>query len=76
MRLTTQAAKARERAQEKAKKNAPKGAASQLKVNAAAANIICQICRSTFLCTSTGEAGEQAVADQTHRPGFVMAAKQ
>lgn len=26
---------------------------SQLKANAAAMNIICQVCRSSFLCTST-----------------------
>eukprot|EP00887_Chlorella_sp_A99_P006208 scaffold3.g6208.t1 len=47
------AAMARAKAAEKAKKNQPKGAASQLKTNAAANSIVCTICRSTFIVTST-----------------------
>ncbi|KAK9810679.1 hypothetical protein WJX73_009762 [Symbiochloris irregularis] len=43
-------ATARTRAQEKARKA---GKGSQLQKNAAAQNIVCQICRSSFLCTSS-----------------------
>ncbi|KDD74926.1 hypothetical protein H632_c983p0 [Helicosporidium sp. ATCC 50920] len=37
----------------KLEKAAKGSAGSQLKSNAAANNIVCQICRSTFICTST-----------------------
>ncbi|CAG8600960.1 5023_t:CDS:2, partial [Funneliformis caledonium] len=36
---------------ERAKNDAKKGATSQLKANEAAKNIVCQVCRNTFLCT-------------------------
>lgn len=42
-------ATARAKKQEKAAKG---GAGSQLKSNAAASNVVCQICRSSFLCTA------------------------
>lgn len=44
-------AMARLKAQEKAAKNA-KGGSSQLKDNAKAQSLVCNICRQTFLCTS------------------------
>ncbi|KAK2079804.1 hypothetical protein QBZ16_002199 [Prototheca wickerhamii] len=44
-------AMARAKKQEMDKKR--KAGGSQLKANNAAQNIICQVCRSTFICTST-----------------------
>ncbi|ORZ00589.1 hypothetical protein BCR43DRAFT_485467 [Syncephalastrum racemosum] len=37
-------------------KNGPKEAKSQLKTNVAAKNIICGVCKQTFLCTSREKA--------------------
>ncbi|KAI8329225.1 At2g23090 like protein [Chlamydoabsidia padenii] len=47
-----------QKAQMKRERNAKaaKGPASQLKVNAAAKNIICKTCFQTFLCTSREKA--------------------
>mmetsp|Transcript_29149 Transcript_29149/g.63354 ORF Transcript_29149/g.63354 Transcript_29149/m.63354 type:complete len:80 (+) Transcript_29149:9-248(+) len=53
----------RQRNAEKAK--AAAGGASQLKVNAAAMNIKCHVCLSTFLCNST-EAKLKEHADNKH----------
>lgn len=44
-------AMARQKAQEKAAKTA-KGGTSQMKANAKAQTLVCNVCRQTFLCTS------------------------
>ncbi|CAB4409025.1 unnamed protein product [Rhizophagus irregularis] len=65
---------------ERAKNDAKKGPTSQLKTNEAAKNIVCQVCRNTFLCTVRKKALEEH-ADNKHGkkleecfPGFVETA--
>ncbi|OJA21264.1 hypothetical protein AZE42_02544 [Rhizopogon vesiculosus] len=64
-----QGAKAAQKRERNAGKNADKGPTSKIKTNEAAKNIICQTCRQTFVtanhpCTSTrGACPEQALKD-------------
>ncbi|GES77562.1 uroporphyrinogen-III synthase [Rhizophagus clarus] len=65
---------------ERAKNDAKKGPTSQLKANEAAKNVVCQVCRNTFLCTVRKKALEEH-ADNKHNkkledcfPGFVETA--
>ncbi|ORX77191.1 DUF1909-domain-containing protein [Anaeromyces robustus] len=46
---------------ERMKENAPKAAKSQLKINEKAKNIICEVCRTTFLCTVREKALQEHV---------------
>lgn len=52
-----------------AAKAASAGKGSRLKDNAAALSIICQVCRSTFLCTSTRPKLEEHVASKHAKGG-------
>ncbi|KAG8943194.1 hypothetical protein FRC04_003157 [Tulasnella sp. 424] len=45
-------AKAQQKRERNADKNAKKGSSSQSKTNEAAKNILCEICRQTFLVTT------------------------
>ena len=58
-RVLLQGAKAQQKRERNADKNAPKGSKSQAKVNEAAKNIICVTCRQTFV--SQGDAFLQAL---------------
>lgn len=55
---------------ERNEKNAKSSKGSQLKSNASAQTIICQICRTTFLCTSKPQALVQH-AESKHRKNAV-----
>eukprot|EP00884_Botryococcus_braunii_P000319 jgi/Botrbrau1/10288/Bobra.0120s0010.1 len=61
------AAMARQRKAEK-DKNASKG--SQLKANAAAMSLLCQVCRQSFMCTSTRQKLEEHVQSKHEKQGF------
>ncbi|VDB99406.1 unnamed protein product [Peniophora sp. CBMAI 1063] len=52
-------AKAQQKRERNADKNGAKGASSQKKVNEAAKNIICTVCRQPFLVTTRAPALEQ-----------------
>jgi hypothetical protein len=52
-------AKAQQKRERNADKNAPKGSKSQAKVNEAAKNIVCQTCRQAFLLTTRAPALEE-----------------
>ncbi|KAI0067868.1 DUF1909-domain-containing protein, partial [Artomyces pyxidatus] len=52
-------AKAAQKRERNAEKNAAKGSKSQAKVNEAAKNIVCSICRQPFLVTTRGPALEE-----------------
>ncbi|KAF9275895.1 hypothetical protein BGZ68_010446 [Mortierella alpina] len=62
-------------------KNAAGTANSQLKVNEAAKNIVCQTCRQTFLCTIRAKALEEHATNKHSKallecfPGFVETPK-
>jgi hypothetical protein len=49
MNSSPQGAKAQQKRERNADKNAPKGSKSQAKVNEAAKNIVCQTCRQAFV---------------------------
>ncbi|KZV77617.1 DUF1909-domain-containing protein [Peniophora sp. CONT] len=57
-------AKAQQKRERNADKNAAKGASSQKKVNEAAKNIICTVCRQPFLVTTRAPALEQHASDR------------
>ncbi|CAG8457501.1 15844_t:CDS:2 [Funneliformis mosseae] len=65
---------------ERAKNDAKKGATSQLKANEAAKNIVCQVCRNTFLCTVRKKALDEHAGNKHSKkleecfPGFVETA--
>nr|GAT47882.1 predicted protein [Mycena chlorophos] len=55
------------KAAQKRERNAdkgPKGAKSQAKVNEAAKNIVCNVCKQSFLTTTRAPALEQHAADR------------
>ncbi|KAF7339842.1 Duf1909-domain-containing protein [Mycena venus] len=52
-------AKAAQKRERNADKNAPKGSKSQAKVNEAAKSIICATCKQTFLVTTRAPALEE-----------------
>ncbi|KAF9929484.1 hypothetical protein BGZ65_005781 [Modicella reniformis] len=69
-----------QKAQMKRERNAKQAAGnanSQLKANEAAKNIVCQICRQTFLCTIRTKALEEHATNKHSKtindcfPGFV-----
>ncbi|PVU89548.1 hypothetical protein BB559_005054 [Furculomyces boomerangus] len=69
-------AKAQTRRDRNAKDKASK-AGSQLKVNQQAKNIVCTVCRSTFLCTSRAKSLAEHAENKHNKkledcfPGFV-----
>ncbi|KAI9023320.1 At2g23090 like protein [Hyaloraphidium curvatum] len=77
---TRNGAKAASKRERKAE-GGPKEAKSQLKVNEAAKNIVCQVCRSNFLCTTRLPALEEHAANKHSKtaaecfPGFKEMAK-
>ncbi|KAI0034915.1 At2g23090 like protein [Vararia minispora EC-137] len=54
-----QGAKAAQKRERNADKNQPKGSKSQAKVNEAAKNIVCSVCRQSFLVTTRAPALEE-----------------
>ncbi|EIM92762.1 DUF1909-domain-containing protein [Stereum hirsutum FP-91666 SS1] len=52
-------AKAQQKRERNADKNGAKGSKSQAKVNEAAKNIVCQVCRQPFLVTTRAPALEE-----------------
>ncbi|KAI0252611.1 At2g23090-like protein, partial [Lactifluus subvellereus] len=57
-------AKAQQKRERNAEKNAPKGAKSQAKSNEAAKNIICLVCKQSFLVTTRAPALEEHSQDK------------
>ncbi|KAF8895041.1 DUF1909-domain-containing protein [Gymnopilus junonius] len=57
-------AKAAQKRERNADKNAPKGSKSQSKVNEAAKSIICQVCRQSFLITTRAPALEEHASNK------------
>ncbi|ORX49018.1 DUF1909-domain-containing protein [Piromyces finnis] len=49
---------------ERMKETASKGGKSQLKINEKAKNIICEVCRTTFLCTVREKALQEHVSNK------------
>ncbi|CAG8557096.1 18315_t:CDS:2 [Acaulospora morrowiae] len=66
---------------ERAKTQAQKAPTSQLKTNEAAKNIMCQVCRNTFLCTVRQKALTEHAENKHNKkldecfPGFVEIAR-
>ncbi|KAH9487142.1 hypothetical protein JR316_0001211 [Psilocybe cubensis] len=57
-------AKAQQKRERNADKNAPKGSKSQAKINEAAKSIICGVCRQNFLITTRAPALEEHSANK------------
>ncbi|ESK98442.1 duf1909-domain-containing protein [Moniliophthora roreri MCA 2997] len=60
-------AKAQQKRERNADKNAPKGSKSQAKVNEAAKNIVCATCKQSFLVTTRAPALEQHSQDRHNK---------
>ncbi|KAF7306722.1 Duf1909-domain-containing protein [Mycena indigotica] len=60
-------AKAAQKRERNADKNAAKGSKSQAKVNEAAKSIICATCKQTFLITTRAPALEQHAVDKHNK---------
>ncbi|KAH9176956.1 DUF1909-domain-containing protein [Lactarius sanguifluus] len=61
-------AKAQQKRERNADRNAPKGAKSQAKSNDAAKNIVCTICRQSFLVTTRAPALEEHSQNKHSKP--------